>query len=91
MSKNYKPKPVVEVEPLDDLTVDVADVVEVVEETPVVQPPAASTSPIVLDGDTYASIGKRLAPEGVSGFEMAKRLHALNGGKPLVAGDKVRI
>ncbi len=89
MSKNYKPKPVVEVEPLDDLTVDVADVV--VEETPVVQPPAASTSPIVLDGDTYASIGKRLAPEGVSGFEMAKRLHALNGGKPLVAGDKVRI
>lgn len=52
--------------------------------------PASNPGVYVAEaGDTYASLGKKFAPAGVTGFEHAKHLFAVNGGKPLAAGTEV--
>lgn len=90
MSKTYKPKPVVNLDvPIEDFVIEAADVEAL--QVEFAEPQKPSDGYIVQDGDTYASIGKKLAPAGVSGFAMAKTVHALNGGKNLVPGEKVRV
>ncbi len=43
------------------------------------------------DGETYASLGKRYAAPGQSGFEKALEIQALNGGKVLTPGACVKV
>lgn len=90
MSKTYKPKPVVDLDvAVEDFVIDDVDLDAL--KVDLEKPQKPSGGYIVQDGDTYASIGKKLAPAGVSGFAMAKTVHALNGGKNLVPGEKVRV
>lgn len=54
--------------------------------------PAAVKKPATYtakDGDTWAALGKKFAPKGVKGFDHAKHLMDLNGGKQLTAGAEV--
>lgn len=90
MSKTYKPKPVVDLDvAVEDFVIEEADLDAL--KVDLEKPQKPSHGYIVEDGDTYASIGKKLAPAGVSGFAMAQKIHALNGGRNLVPGDQVRI
>lgn len=43
------------------------------------------------DGDSYASLAVRFAPEGVKARDFAKELFALNGGAVVRPGVKVKV
>lgn len=75
--------------PLDKLD-DVA-LAPVIEKAVAEKKPVAPKTYTAKDGDTWAALGKKFAPKGVSGFEHAKHLMALNGGKPLAAGVEVAL
>lgn len=57
----------------------------------VYEKPAGDGEVIATDGDTYASLAAKLKPKGMSGFEYATVLLALNGGKKISAGSVVRL
>lgn len=76
-----------------DAPVEPQDVPAEADVAPVVPKPVGVTvaSVLVEDGDSYASLGAKYAPAGVSAHEFAKELVALNGGAVLRAGGFVKI
>lgn len=61
----------------------------VLENTPAER--AVDGSHLVAEQDTYASLGEFYKSGKQSGFEKASDIYALNSGKPLLAGEAVRI
>lgn len=57
----------------------------------VYEKPVVEETTIAKPDDTYASLAARLKPAGMSGFEYATILLALNGGKKISAGSVVRL
>lgn len=43
------------------------------------------------EGDSYAALAARLAPEGVRSHDYARELVALNAGKPVRPGTRIRL
>jgi hypothetical protein len=93
MSKNYKPKPtaeeIIDAAVAEDIVEEITEllVAEEIVSTPLVQ---ASTYTVV-DGDTYAALGKKFAKSGETSFAAAQRIHSANGGKTLITGTAVNI
>lgn len=58
---------------------------------PVKSKPAATKKDyVVVDGDTYAALGKKFVKSGETPFQAANRIMAANGGKSLVPGEVVK-
>lgn len=77
----------VEVEPRVNAPVDK----DMVEPERGVGVPDVIHSIVARDGDSYASIAVRLAPEGVRARDFARELLALNGGAPVRPGMMVKV
>lgn len=97
MSKNYKPKSVqmpAEVEEIIesvDVVEDFPDVIELTNDDAIQLVEALDSVHVVVEGDTYALLGKQFAKSGESAFAAAKRIMDLNGNRSLTVGSMVKI
>lgn len=67
------------------------DVVEAIIEDAVVETIVKAGTYVAVEGDTYASLGKRFVKSGETPFQAANRISGLNGGKALKAGIVVTL
>lgn len=99
MSNNKKSKPeILDEVLLGDLPAEVEETVETPQEiadeiieAAVIETFAKAGTYIVLEGDTYAALGKKFVKSGETPFQAAQRISGLNGGKTLAAGTVVNL